>query len=130
MEQGVGNLKSSGTAGESWGLSSVRTISTCPNLYKLCITKNPNCVNELTVKLLPQLLSTEDVSRAEEGDAREPQVLVQHEYSYWDEVGVTQVVNEAADVTIVASVDTIHFPILDNKKQMLYFEKKTLVTFT
>lgn len=116
-------------------MCSVRNISTCTNLYKLCIKnknknkKTPNCVKELITKLLPQLLSTEDVSRAEERDAREPQVLVQHEYSYWDEVGVTQVVNEAADVAIVASIDTIHFPILDNKKQMIYCEKKTLVTF-
>lgn len=66
--------------------------------------------------LLPQLLSTEDVSRAEEGDAREPQVLVQHEHSYWDEVGVTQVVNEAADVAVVAGVNAVHLPILDSKK--------------
>lgn len=91
--------------------------------------KKSNCVKELIIKLLPQLLSTEDVSRAEEGNAREPQVLVQHKYSYWDEVGVTQVVNEAADVAIVASIDTIHFPILDNKKQMTDCEKKTLVIF-
>lgn len=70
---------------------------------------------QLIVKLLPQLLSTEDVSRAEEGDAREPQVLVQHEYSHWDEVGVAQVVNEAADVAIVAGVNAIHFPILERK---------------
>lgn len=64
---------------------------------------------------LPQLLSAEDVSRAEEGDAREPQVLVQHEYTHWDEVGVAQVVNEAADVAIVAGVNAIHFPILEGK---------------
>ena len=80
------------------------------------------------IKRLPQLLSTEDVSRAEEGDAREPQVLVQHENSHWDEVGVTQVVNKAADVAIVASVDTIHFPILETKhkdqQQMMHCENK------
>lgn len=42
---------------------------------------------------------------------------MQHEHSHWDQVGVTQVVNEAADVAIVASIDTIHFPILDNEKK-------------
>lgn len=63
----------------------------------------------------PELLSTEDVSGAEEGDAREPQVLMQHEHSHWDEVGVTQVVDEAADVAVVACIDTIHFPILYRK---------------
>lgn len=64
----------------------------------------------------PQLLSTEDVSGAEEGDAGEPQVLVQHEHTYWDEVRVAQVVDEAADVAIVAGVDTIHLPILQKHK--------------
>lgn len=62
---------------------------------------------------LPQLLSTQDVPGAEEGDAREPQVLVQHEHAHGDEVGVTQVVNEAADVAIVAGIDAIHLPILE-----------------
>ena len=61
----------------------------------------------------PQLLSTEDVSGAEEGDAGEPQVLVQHEHTHRDEVRVTQVVDEAADVAIVAGIDTVHLPILD-----------------
>lgn len=86
----------------------------------------PKKVNKPIVKQLPQLLSTENVSRAEEGDSREPQVLVQHEYSYWDEVWVTQVVNEAADIAIVASVNTVDFPILDNKKQTIYCKKKKI----
>ena len=57
-------------------------------------------------------MSTEDVSGAEEGDAGESQVLVQHEHTYGDEVWVTQVVDEAADVAIVAGVDTVHLPVL------------------
>lgn len=60
----------------------------------------------------PELLSGENVSGAEEGDAREAQVLVQHEHTYRDDVGVTQVVYEAADVTIVTGVNTVHFTIL------------------
>lgn len=66
---------------------------------------------------LPQLLSTQDVSRAEEGDAREPQVLVQHEHAHRDEVGVTQVVNEAADVAVVAGVDAVHLAILGRNRR-------------
>lgn len=50
---------------------------------------------------------------------------MQHEHSHWDQVGVTQVVNEAADVAIVASIDTIHFPILDNEKKNTCCEQKT-----
>lgn len=107
-------------------MCSVKNIFTCTNLHKLCVKKKTSCVNEPIVKQLPELLSTEDVSRAEEGDAREPQVLVQHEYSYWDEVGVTQVINEAADIAIVTSVNAIDFPVLDNKKQTVYFENKKI----
>ncbi len=65
----------------------------------------------------PQLLSAEDVSGAEEGDAGEPQVLVQHEHTYWDEVWVTQVVDEAADVAVVAGVNTIHLPVLYRQRK-------------
>ncbi len=71
----------------------------------------------MTVNFSPQLLSTEDVSGAEEGDAGESQVLVQHEHTYWDEVWVTQVVDEAADVAIVASIDTINLSILRTKEE-------------
>lgn len=71
----------------------------------------------MIVKSSPQLLSTEDVSGAEEGNAGESQVLVQHEHTYWDEVGVTQVVNEAADVAIVPGVNTVHLPILYRKER-------------
>ena len=64
------------------------------------------------INFLPQLLSAEDVSGAEESDAGESQVLVQHEHAYGDEVGVTQVVDEAADVAVVPGIDTIHLPVL------------------
>lgn len=66
----------------------------------------------MIINVSPQLLSAEDVSGAEEGDAGESQVLVQHEHTYWDEVWVAQVVDEAADVAIVAGIDTIHLPVL------------------
>lgn len=72
---------------------------------------------QVIVNVSPQLLSAEDVSGAEEGDAGESQVLVQHEHTYWDEVRVTQVVDEAADVAIVAGVNTIHLPILYRKRK-------------
>lgn len=60
----------------------------------------------------PQFLTAEDVPGAEEGDAREPQVLVQHEHAHRDEVWVTEVVDEAADVAIVTGVDAVHLAIL------------------
>lgn len=53
-----------------------------------------------------------DVSGAEESDSGKSQVLVQHEHTDWDEVWVTQVVDEAADVPIVPGVNTVHLPIL------------------
>lgn len=68
--------------------------------------------NELHFFPSPQFLTAQDVPGAEEGDAREPQVLVQHEYAHWDEVGVTEVVDEATDVAIVTGVNAVHFPIL------------------
>lgn len=71
----------------------------------------------MILNVSPQLLSTEDVSGAEEGDAGESQVLVQHEHTYWDEIWVTQVVDEAADVAVVAGVDTIHLPILYREQE-------------
>lgn len=55
---------------------------------------------------------------------------MQHEHSHWDQVGVTQVVNEAADVAIVASIDTIHFPILDNEKKKTHVVKRKLACLT
>lgn len=60
-------------------------------------------------------MTAEDVPGAEEGDAGEPQVLVQHEHTHWDEVWVAQVVDEAADIAVVAGVDAIHLPILYEK---------------
>lgn len=86
---------------------------------------------QVTVNVSPQLLSAEDVSGAEEGDAGESQVLVQHEHTYWDEVWVTKVVDEAADVAIVAGVNTIHLPILyrkDKKKDVHRVTKPPLFT--
>lgn len=70
-----------------------------------------------SLNFAPQLLSTEDVSGAEEGDAWKSQVLVQHEHTYWDEVWVTQVVDKAADVAVVTGVDTIHLPVLYRKQE-------------
>lgn len=64
------------------------------------------------VGVSPQFLTAEDVPGAEEGDAWEPQVLVQHEHAHRDEVWVTKVVDEAADVAIVTGVDAVHFPVL------------------
>lgn len=65
----------------------------------------------------PQLLPAEDVSGAEEGDAGESQVLMQHEHSYWDEVWVTKVVDEAADVAIIPGINAIHLSILNRKQE-------------
>lgn len=60
----------------------------------------------------PQLLPGPDVSGTEEGDAWKSQVLVQHEDSDGDDVGVTQVVDEAADVAVVTGIDAVHLSIL------------------
>lgn len=70
------------------------------------------------VGVSPQFLTAEDVPGAEEGDAWEPQVLVQHEHTHWDEVWVTKVVDEAADVAIVTGVDAVHFPVLYGKQNV------------
>lgn len=75
----------------------------------------------------PQLLAAEDVSGAEEGDAGKSQVLVQHEHAYRDEVGVTQVVDEAADVAVVPGVDTVHLPVL-HRKHMRTCDKQILTS--
>lgn len=42
---------------------------------------------------------------------------MEHEHSYWDEVWVTQVVDEAADVAVIPGIDAIHLPILYRKKK-------------
>lgn len=62
--------------------------------------------------LSPKLLSCQYVSGAEEGDAGEAQVLVQHEHPHRDDVGVAQVVDEAADVTVVTGIDAVHLSVL------------------
>lgn len=68
--------------------------------------------NEGDINVSPQLLTAENVPGAEEGDPGKPQVLVQHEHTHWDEVWVAQVIDEAADISVVASVDAIHLPVL------------------
>lgn len=60
----------------------------------------------------PQLLPSPDVSGTEEGNAWKPQVLVQHEDPDRDDVGVTQVVDEAADVAIVTGINAVNLSIL------------------
>lgn len=42
---------------------------------------------------------------------------MEHEHTYWDEVWVTQVVDEAADVAVIPGIDAIHLPILHRKKK-------------
>lgn len=79
--------------------------------------------NEGDVIVSPQLLTAENVPGAEEGDAGEPQVLVQHEHTHWDEVWVAQVVDEAADIAIVAGVDAIHLPVLYEKHKEHVLER-------
>lgn len=65
----------------------------------------------------PQLLSGEDISGAEEGDAGEAQVLMQHEDTHWDDVWIAQVVDKAADVAIVTCVYAIHLSVLEKRQQ-------------
>lgn len=60
----------------------------------------------------PQLLPGPDVSGTEESNAWKPQVLVQHEDPDGDDVGVTQVVDESADVAIVTGIDAVYLSIL------------------
>lgn len=85
-----------------------------------------NDYTQMSSYLSPQFLSSENVSGAEEGDAREAQVLVQHEHTHRDDVGVAQVVYEAADVTIVSGINTVHFTILW-KTQLLQLTKIKLL---
>lgn len=61
---------------------------------------------------VPDLLSSLYVPGAEEGDAGEAQVLVGHEHPHGDEVGLAQVVDEAADVAIETGVDAVNLSIL------------------
>lgn len=50
---------------------------------------------------------------------------MQHEHTNRDEVGVTQVVDEAADVAVVTGVDAVHFAILHGGERTL--ATKTLI---
>lgn len=60
----------------------------------------------------PQFLSSENISGAEERDAREPQVLMQHEHTHGNDVGIAQVIYKAADVAIVTGINTVHLTVL------------------
>ena len=53
-----------------------------------------------------------DVPGAEEGDAGEAEVLVQHKHPHRDQVGVAQVVDEAADVAVVTGINAVHLAVL------------------
>lgn len=52
---------------------------------------------------------------AEEGDPGEAQVLVGHEHAHGDEVGLAQVVDEAADVAIETGIDAVNLSILGGR---------------
>lgn len=52
---------------------------------------------------------------AEEGDPGEAQVLVGHEHAHRDEVGLAQVVDEAADVAIETGIDAVNLSILGGR---------------
>lgn len=64
----------------------------------------------------PQLLPSSDVSGTEEGNAWKSQVLVQHEDPDRDDIGVTQVVDEPADVAIVTGINAVHLSILRGRQ--------------
>lgn len=61
---------------------------------------------------VPDLLAGLYVAGAEEGDAGESQVLVGHEHPHRDQVGLAQVVDEAADVAVETGVDAVNLSIL------------------
>lgn len=61
---------------------------------------------------VPNLFSHLDEPAAEEGNSGKAQILVGHEHAHGDEVGLTEVVYEAADVAIEAGIDAVHLAIL------------------
>lgn len=61
---------------------------------------------------VPDLLSSLYVPGAEEGDPGEAQVLVGHEHPHRDEVGLAQVVDEAADVAVETGIDAVNLSVL------------------
>lgn len=42
---------------------------------------------------------------------------MQHEHAHRDEVGVTQVVDEPADVAVVTGIYTVHLPVLETEEE-------------
>jgi hypothetical protein len=56
------------------------------------------------IVLSPKFLPSLDLSRGEEADSGEAQVLVLNEHFDWDQVGLTQMVDEARNVAVLASV--------------------------
>lgn len=51
---------------------------------------------------------------------------MQHEHAHRDEVWVTQVVDEAADVAVVPGVNAVHLPILHRKHTKDHLNKQLL----
>lgn len=69
--------------------------------------------------LVPQLFSSADVLTGVEGHAGEAQVLVRGEHAAREQVRLTQVIDEAADVAVETGVYTVHIPYLQDNRSTL-----------
>lgn len=67
-------------------------------------------------RIIPQLLSGADVLAGEESHAGEAQVLVWGEHAAREQVRLTQVIDEAADVAVETGVYTVHITYLQNNR--------------
>ena len=76
----------------------------------------------------PELLAGFDFAWREEADAREAQVLVLHEHAHRDQIRLAQMVDEAADVTILPRIDTICLTILKIRNKSIKFLKESLTS--
>lgn len=61
---------------------------------------------------LPQFLVSLDLSGGEETDAGEAKILVVHEHFDWNDVGLTEVIDKTAYVSIMSGINAVGVTIL------------------
>lgn len=64
------------------------------------------------MKNLPQFLVSLDLSGGEETDAGEAKILVVHEHFDWNDVGLTEVIDKTAYVSIMSGINAVGVTIL------------------
>ena len=87
-------------------------------------SKCTNIINKYTQKMknLPQFLVSLDLSGGEETDAGEAKILVVHKHFDWNDVGLTEVIDKTAYVSITSGINAVGVTVLAIEEEVIIHE--------